>query len=47
MRKAIQIVQESGAQFVFARTNDPARRELDYHGISELVGGEKATTRQS
>ena len=29
------------AEFVFARTNDPARRELDYHGIDELVGGDE------
>jgi high affinity sulfate transporter 1 len=40
MRKAIQLVREAGATFVFARVTDEARDELDYHGISDLVGGD-------
>lgn len=40
VRKAVEIVQDSGAQFVFARVNGQARAELDYHRISDLVGGD-------
>ncbi len=39
VRKSIEIVHGAGAEFVFARTNDQARADLDHHGITALVGG--------
>ncbi len=44
VRKAIDIVHQAGAEFVFARVPSDARRVLDYHGISELVGGDRGYT---
>ncbi len=40
VRKAIQLVQDAGAVFAFARVPDEARAQLDYHGVSELLGGD-------
>lgn len=40
VRKAVQIVQDGGGQFVFVRLSEDAKRHLDYYGLTELVGGD-------
>ena len=40
LRKCIELVHGAGAQFTVARLPHEARDLLDYHGITEALGGE-------
>ena len=44
LRKCVQIVHDAGAQFEIARLPDEARVLLDYHGVTEELGGPQGYT---